>query len=62
MKAYNYLDVDVNNMSLIIEDSGMIYEFFEPCLEILESCEDWNSFDCRNYMRNNYPFDVREMN
>lgn len=60
MRAYNYLDIDENSMSLIIEDGDTIYEFSEPDKTVLESCEDWTYMDCKNYMRNNEPIDVRE--
>lgn len=60
MRAYNYLDVNPNCHSLVIEDDGTIYEFFEPDPTILESCDDWTYMDCKNYLHNNEPFDVRE--
>ena len=53
MRAYNYLDIDENNKSLIIEKDGYAYEYFEPNMDVLRSCEDWTETDCNNYMRNN---------
>ncbi len=60
MRAYNYLDVDKDSTTLIIEDYDTIYEFNEPNMDMLESCDDWTYFDCKNYLRNNEPIDVRE--
>lgn len=60
MRAYNYLDIDNNSMVLVIEDDDTIYEFSEPDKNVLESCEDWTYMDCKNYMRNNEPIDIRE--
>jgi hypothetical protein len=47
-------------MSLVIEDGDTVYEYSEPDRAVLESCEDWTYMDCKNYMRNNEPVDVRE--
>jgi hypothetical protein len=55
MRAYNYLDIDENNMSLVIEKDGYAYEYFEPDMSVLRSCENWTDMDCKNYMRNNEP-------
>ena len=55
MRAYNYLDIDENNMSLVIEKDGYAYEYFEPDLSVLRSCENWTDMDCMNYMHNNEP-------
>lgn len=60
MRAYNYLDIDDSSMSLVIEDGGTVYEYSEPDRAVLESCGDWTYMDCKNYMRNNEPVDVRE--
>ena len=60
MRVYNYLDIDDSSMSLAIEDGDTVYEYFEPDRAVLESCEDWTYMDCKNYMRNNDPIDVRE--
>lgn len=61
MRAYNYIDIDENNTSLVIECDGYAYEYFEPDREVLLSCEDWTDLDCRNYMRNNNPVDINEI-
>lgn len=55
MRAYNYLDIDENNTTLIIEKDGYAYEYFEPNEDVLRSCEDWTEMDINNYMRNNEP-------
>ena len=55
MRAYNYLDIDENNMSLVIEKDDYAYEYSEPDMNVLRSCENWTEQDCRNYMRNNEP-------
>lgn len=58
MKAYNYLDIDNESTTLIIEDEDTVYEFNEFDRNMLESCEDWTYFDCKNYLRNNEPVSV----
>ena len=55
MRAYNYLDIEEGNMSLVVEKDGYAYEYFEPNIEVLKSCEMWTEMDCANYMRNNEP-------
>ena len=60
MRAYNYLDIDNESMSLVIEDGETIYEFIEPDRAMLESCDDWTYMDCKSYLRHNEPIDVRE--
>lgn len=55
MKAYNYLDIDETNTTLVIEKDGGTYQYFEPNKEILRSVENWNEYDIRNYMHNNEP-------
>lgn len=55
MRAYNYLDIDENNTTLVIEKDGYSYEYFEPNEDVLRSCEDWTEMDIHNYMRNNEP-------
>ena len=55
MRAYNYLDIDENSNTLVIEKDGYSYEYFEPNKDILISCEDWTETDINNYMRNNEP-------
>lgn len=55
MRAYNYLDIDENSNTLVIEKDGYSYEYFEPNEDILISCEDWTETDINNYMRNNEP-------
>lgn len=55
MRAYNYLDIDENNTSLVIEKDGYAYEYFEPDMSVLRNCENWTDMDCKNYMRNNEP-------
>lgn len=59
MEAYNYLDVDPDCRTLVIDDGESVYEFFEPDMTILESCENWTYMDCKNYMRNNEPTSVK---
>ena len=41
MKAYNYLEIDNESTTLIIEDEDTIYEFNEFDRNMLENCEDW---------------------
>lgn len=60
MRAYNYLDVDPESRTLVIEDENTIYEFVEPDMNLLYSCDDWTYMDCKNYLRNNEPIDVRD--
>lgn len=55
MRAYNYLDIDKNNTTLVIERDGYTYEYFEPDEDVLESCENWTEIDINNYMHNNEP-------
>lgn len=57
MRAYNYLDIDENNTSLIIEYNGYSYEFYEPNKDNLISCENWTEMDIKNYLRHNEPID-----
>jgi hypothetical protein len=55
MRAYNYLDIDKDSTTLVIEKDGYSYEYFEPNKDILISCENWTEMDINNYMRNNEP-------
>lgn len=59
MKAYNYLVINDESTTLIIEDAETVYEFNELDRNLLESCEDWTYFDCKNYLRHNEPISVR---
>lgn len=60
MRAYNYLDIEENSTTLVIEKNGYSYEYFESNEEVLRSCENWTEMDINNYMRNNEPVDDPE--